>query len=131
MREMNWFSPVQIRELDPGEAPDKKNPGTPVDNVPAPMIVHSAVRTRLERCNTCECTCGFTSTYFYFHGKERGMTAESDAVKTVADLMAIAARTAPKAVGIDSIGIEVLMGKEITKFTMKSGQKVKNRQNNQ
>ena len=44
------------------------------------------------------------------------MTTESEAVKTVADLMAIAARTAPKAVGIDSIGIEVVTGKEIAKL---------------
>ena len=40
------------------------------------------------------------------------MTSESDAVKTVAGLMAIAARTAPKACGLDSIKIEVLVGKE-------------------
>ena len=44
------------------------------------------------------------------------MTTESDTVKTVADLMAIAARTAPKAVGIDSIGIEVVTGKELAKL---------------
>ena len=42
------------------------------------------------------------------------MTAESDAVKSVAGLMALAARTAPKAVGIDSIAIEVVTGKELT-----------------
>lgn len=40
------------------------------------------------------------------------MTSESDAVKTVAGLMALAARTAPKACGLDSIKIEVLAGKE-------------------
>ena len=80
------------------------------------MIIHPAVRTHPEPCSTCERTCGFTSTYFYFHGKERGMTTESDTVKTVADLMAIAARTAPKAVGIDSIGIEVVTGKELAKL---------------
>ena len=40
------------------------------------------------------------------------MTSESDAVKTVAGLMALAARTAPKACGIDSIKIEVLTGEE-------------------
>lgn len=39
-----------------------------------------------------------------------GMSVESDAVKTVAGLMALAARTAPKAVGIDSIIIEVVSG---------------------
>jgi uncharacterized ferredoxin-like protein len=38
------------------------------------------------------------------------MSAESDAVKTVAGLMALAARTAPKAVGIDSITIEIVTG---------------------
>ena len=42
------------------------------------------------------------------------MTTESDAVKSVADLMALAARTAPKAVGIDSIAIEVVTGKDLT-----------------
>jgi uncharacterized ferredoxin-like protein len=36
------------------------------------------------------------------------MSAESDAVKTVAGLMALAARTAPKAVGIDSLTIEIV-----------------------
>jgi uncharacterized ferredoxin-like protein len=40
------------------------------------------------------------------------MTTESEAVRSVAGLMALAARTAPKAVGIDSIRIEVLTGKE-------------------
>jgi uncharacterized ferredoxin-like protein len=39
------------------------------------------------------------------------MTAESEAVKTVAGLMALSARTAPKAVGLDSIKIEILTGK--------------------
>jgi len=42
------------------------------------------------------------------------MTTESDAVKTVAGLMTLAARTAPKACGLDSIKIEVLSGKEQT-----------------
>lgn len=40
------------------------------------------------------------------------MSAESDAVKTVAGLMALAARTAPKACGIDSIEISIIAGKE-------------------
>ncbi len=40
------------------------------------------------------------------------MTIESDAVKVVAGLMALSVRTAPKAVGIDSIKIEVLTGKD-------------------
>ena len=44
------------------------------------------------------------------------MTIESDAVKSVAGLMALAARTAPKAAGIDSIKIEVLAGKEQAKL---------------
>ncbi|MCX6681694.1 MAG: DUF2148 domain-containing protein [Methanoregula sp.] len=44
------------------------------------------------------------------------MTTESDAVKSVAGLMALSARTAPKAVGIDSIAIEVLTGKDQTKL---------------
>jgi uncharacterized ferredoxin-like protein len=44
------------------------------------------------------------------------MTTESDAVKTVADLMAISARTAPKAMGIDSIGIEIVTGKELARL---------------
>jgi uncharacterized ferredoxin-like protein len=40
------------------------------------------------------------------------MSIESEAVKTVAGLMALAARTAPKAVGPDSISIEIITGKE-------------------
>ena len=39
------------------------------------------------------------------------MTIESEAVKSVAGLMALSARTAPKAVGLDSIHVEVLTGK--------------------
>jgi uncharacterized ferredoxin-like protein len=38
------------------------------------------------------------------------MSAETEAVKTVAGLMALAARTAPKAVGIDSITVEIVTG---------------------
>ena len=44
------------------------------------------------------------------------MTIESDAVKSVAGLMALSARTAPKAVGQDSIRIEVLTGKDQDKL---------------
>jgi hypothetical protein len=44
------------------------------------------------------------------------MTAESEAVKTVAGLMAISARTAPKAVGLDAIKIEILNGKDQDKL---------------
>jgi uncharacterized ferredoxin-like protein len=40
------------------------------------------------------------------------MTIEADAVRSVAGMMALAARTAPKAVGIDSIRIEVVTGTE-------------------
>ena len=40
------------------------------------------------------------------------MTIESEAVKSVASLMALAARTAPKAVGLDSIKVVVVTGKE-------------------
>jgi uncharacterized ferredoxin-like protein len=40
------------------------------------------------------------------------MTTENDAVRTVAGLMALAARTAPKACGLDSIKIEIVTGKE-------------------
>jgi uncharacterized ferredoxin-like protein len=40
------------------------------------------------------------------------MTVESDAVKLVAGLMALSARTAPKAVGLDSIKVDVLTGKD-------------------
>ena len=40
------------------------------------------------------------------------MTVESDAVKSVAGLMALSARTAPKAVGLDSIKVKVLTGKD-------------------
>ena len=56
------------------------------------------------------------------------MTIESDAVKSVAGLMAIAARTAPKAVGLDSIHIEVLTGKEQEKLAnqmIKMGKEIK------
>ena len=44
------------------------------------------------------------------------MTIESAAVKSVAGLMALSARTAPKAVGLDSIKIEVLPDKEQEKL---------------
>ncbi len=44
------------------------------------------------------------------------MTIESEAVKSVAGLMALSARTAPKAVGQDSIKIEVLTGKDQEKL---------------
>jgi uncharacterized ferredoxin-like protein len=44
------------------------------------------------------------------------MTVESDAVKSVAGLMALSARTAPKAVGLDSIKFEVLTGKDQDKL---------------
>lgn len=44
------------------------------------------------------------------------MSTESDAVKTVAGLMALAARTAPKAVGLDSITIEIVSGKDQEKI---------------
>ena len=44
------------------------------------------------------------------------MYVETDAVKTVAGLMALAARTAPKAVGIDSITIEIVTGKDQEKI---------------
>ena len=40
------------------------------------------------------------------------MTVESEAVKSVAGLMALSARTAPKAVGLDSIKIGILTGKD-------------------
>jgi len=56
------------------------------------------------------------------------MTIESDAVKSVAGLMAIAARTAPKAVGLDSIHVEVLTGKEQEKLAnqmIKIGKEIK------
>jgi uncharacterized ferredoxin-like protein len=56
------------------------------------------------------------------------MTVESDAVKTVAGLMALSARTAPKAVGQDSIHIEVLTGKEQEKLAnqmIKTGKEIK------
>ena len=44
------------------------------------------------------------------------MTIESEAVKSVAGLMALSARTAPKAVGLDSIKIEIVSGKEQEKL---------------
>ena len=39
------------------------------------------------------------------------MTIESEAVRSVAGLMALSARTAPKAVGLDSIKTGILTGK--------------------
>jgi len=56
------------------------------------------------------------------------MTVESDAVKSVAGLMALSARTAPKAVGMDSIKIEVLTGKDQDKLAnqmIKMGKELK------
>jgi uncharacterized ferredoxin-like protein len=47
------------------------------------------------------------------------MSPETEAVKTVAGLMALAARTAPKAVGIDSVAIEIVMGQDIEKIACK------------
>jgi len=47
------------------------------------------------------------------------MSAETEAVKTVAGLMALAARTAPKACGLDSIEIEIVTGKEQDKIADK------------
>jgi uncharacterized ferredoxin-like protein len=47
------------------------------------------------------------------------MSLESDAVKTVAGLMALAARTAPKAVGLDSIAVEIVTGKDQEKIGAK------------
>ena len=44
------------------------------------------------------------------------MTTESDAVKTVAGLMVLAARNAPKAVGLDSIVCRIVTGKEQEKL---------------
>lgn len=44
------------------------------------------------------------------------MSAETEAVKTVAGLMALAARTAPKACGLDSIVIEIVTGKDQEKI---------------
>ncbi|HUT37899.1 MAG TPA: DUF2148 domain-containing protein [Methanoregula sp.] len=56
------------------------------------------------------------------------MTIESDAVKYVAGLMALSARTAPKAVGLDSIKVQVLTGKDqdkLAKQMIKMGKEVK------
>jgi len=53
------------------------------------------------------------------------MSAETEAVKTVAGLMALAARTAPKAVGLDSIVIEVVTGKDQEKIAVKMIQMAK------
>ncbi|HVN73820.1 MAG TPA: DUF2148 domain-containing protein [Methanoregula sp.] len=50
------------------------------------------------------------------------MSAETDAIKSVAGLMALAARTAPKACGIDSIEIAVVSGKEQEKLAEKMEQ---------
>ena len=56
------------------------------------------------------------------------MTVESKAVKSVAGLMALSARTAPKAVGLDSIKVEVLTGKDQDKLAnqmIKRGKELK------
>jgi len=56
------------------------------------------------------------------------MTVESDAVKSVAGLMALSARTAPKAIGQDSIKVEVLRGKDQVKLAnqmIKMGKELK------
>ncbi len=56
------------------------------------------------------------------------MTVESDAVKSVAGLMALSARTAPKAVGRDSIKIEVLTGRDQDRLAnqmVKTGKELK------
>jgi len=56
------------------------------------------------------------------------MTTESEAVKTVTGLMALSARTAPKAVGLDSIKIEILTGKDQEKLAnqmIKQGKELK------
>jgi len=56
------------------------------------------------------------------------MTVESDAIKSVAGLMALSARTAPKAVGLDSIHVEILTGKEQEKLAnqmIKLGKEIK------
>ena len=47
------------------------------------------------------------------------MSAETEAVKTVAGLMALAARTAPKAVGLDSLTIEIVTAKDQEKIAAK------------
>ena len=74
-------------------------------------------------------TCVLTTRYFFLLTCQQScMTVESDAVKSVAGLMAIAARTAPKAVGLDSIHIEVLTGKEQEKLAnqmIKIGKEIK------
>jgi uncharacterized ferredoxin-like protein len=56
------------------------------------------------------------------------MTVESEAVKSVAGLMALSARTAPKAVGLDSIKTVVLTGKDQDKLAnqmIKRGKELK------
>ncbi|HEX3001996.1 MAG TPA: DUF2148 domain-containing protein [Methanoregula sp.] len=44
------------------------------------------------------------------------MSAETEAVKTVAGLMALAARTAPKAVGLDSLVIDIVSAQDQEKI---------------
>jgi uncharacterized ferredoxin-like protein len=56
------------------------------------------------------------------------MTIESEVVKSVAGLMALSARTAPKAVGLDSIKIEIVSGKvqeRLAKQMIKQGTELK------
>ena len=47
------------------------------------------------------------------------MTIESEAVKMVAGLMALSARTAPKAVGLDTIEVKIVTGKDQEKIADK------------
>jgi uncharacterized ferredoxin-like protein len=54
--------------------------------------------------------------FFYYQAVIAGMSSETEAVKTVAGLMALAARTAPKAIGLDSLTIEIITGKDQVKI---------------
>ncbi len=47
------------------------------------------------------------------------MSMESEAVKTVAGLVALSARTAPKAMGVDSIVVKIVIGKEQDELSKK------------
>jgi uncharacterized ferredoxin-like protein len=53
------------------------------------------------------------SFYFVHCRNSSFMNAEKDAVITVAGLMALAARTAPKGKGVDTIAIDILAGKDL------------------
>ena len=77
-----------------------------------------SLRTSRAVCGEREIRPEDHKTHFFLYPAYQSpcMTVESEAVKSVAGLMALSARTAPKAVGLDSIKVEVLTGKDQEKL---------------